>query len=44
MLSFQTNYPTDCSEAIMRARAYVAFERGNYRDLYSILQVIVFTL
>ena len=26
------------SEAVMRARAYVAFERGRYRELYNILE------
>jgi hypothetical protein len=36
---FQQSFPADGSEAIMRAKAYVAFEKGNYRELYSILQV-----
>lgn len=26
------------SEAVMRARAYVAFERGRYRELYNIIE------
>ena len=26
------------SEAVMRARAYVAFERGRFRELYNIIE------
>ena len=31
------------SEAVMRARAYVSFERGRYRELYNIIETREFT-